>query len=203
MRHLFLVWLFSVVLAFAQEDVERILATGTLPQVQDLLAIGLELDEPLESGFYPLDMAVLNADPPCLYCLSKLAQNSIQQTQIVIHRLIWAAILNPSPEVIQALIDAGADIHARRDEKTALGRAVMNNTVEVVGTLLKAGADVNEQYDYGQTPLYIAASSNCLDVLAFLIERGADANTSYAFTESITETPLGMVLGSADSPIAW
>lgn len=203
MLRFLIIFLIFFTLGFAQEDIANILATGTLAQVQDLLATGLELNTPLESVFYPLDMAVLNADPavPLLLVRAGAELNPTDPNRYT--PLIWAALTNPNPEVIQALIDAGADIHARRDKKTALGRAVMNNTVEVVKILVEAGADVNEQYDYGQTPLYIAASSNCLDVLAFLIDVGAKANTSYTFTEDITETPLGMVLGSADSPIAW
>jgi ankyrin repeat protein len=57
-------------------------------------------------------------------------------------------------EVIQALIDGGADVNARDGElNTALTWAANEGKVDAVKTLIAGGADVNIQNKSGTTPL--------------------------------------------------
>jgi ankyrin repeat protein len=66
-------------------------------------------------------------------------------------------------EVVKILSEAGADVNAKYDGKTALhvavensdGRRSTSDIVEIVGALLEAGAGVNAKYD-GKTALYMA-----------------------------------------------
>lgn len=57
--------------------------------------------------------------------------------------LLYAAMNNPDPGVVNALIDGGADDVKDNNGRNALMLAARWNAPEVVKALLDAGADVN------------------------------------------------------------
>lgn len=63
------------------------------------------------------------------------------------------------PELIEALLNAGADVHARAFGKTALHFACKAGFVETTRLLLEAGADPNALDGDGLTPLWSALQS--------------------------------------------
>ena len=75
--------------------------------------------------------------------------------------LMWAAVHNPNPEEITALLKAGADVKARdQGGATALMIAVMiNQNPDVIRALVEAGADLEAPDKAGGTPLILAARS--------------------------------------------
>jgi len=100
-----------------------------------------------------------------------------------------AARSNPDPEVVRALLKAGADLHARSEESdfyrnTPLHYAGDNANPEVAAALLSAGADVNAlsaigrtSKARGRTPLHeAAANASKAAVIEFLVAAGADVN---------------------------
>jgi len=89
--------------------------------------------------------------------------------------------------VVDALIQAGADIHARDDRAgaSALHKACQGGSVAVAAALLKAGAGVNERVTAtGHSPLVEAAWFAWPDVVGLLLEHDAilDLPTHYGFT---------------------
>ena len=88
------------------------------------------------------------------------------------------------PAVITALVEAGADVHARDMWGfTPLHSAAENATPAAVQALVQAGADVNAPLRSfgrgldsrgGRTPLHFAASNPNPEVAAALLEAGAD-----------------------------
>ncbi|MDE2677982.1 MAG: ankyrin repeat domain-containing protein [Gemmatimonadota bacterium] len=86
------------------------------------------------------------------------------------------------PAVIAALVEGGADVHARdRSGNTPLHAAARNATLAAVRALVQAGVDVDapegESGRYsrgGPTPLHNAASNPNPLVAATLLEAGAD-----------------------------
>ena len=92
-----------------------------------------------------------------------------------------AAVANSNPEVVAALIAAGADVHARADlageyepDATPLyWAASANPDTRVLELLVQAGADVNAPGGSGRTPLHIAALRNPV-AFPMLLELGAD-----------------------------
>ena len=94
--------------------------------------------------------------------------------------LMLAAKNNTNPDVVKALLAAGADVNMR-DSKygvTALMAAAEDNTnPDVVKALLATVADVNARDEYGWTALMIAARNNTnSDVVKALLAAGADVN---------------------------
>ena len=81
------------------------------------------------------------------------------------------------PEVVQILLDVGADPNAKddSDRKTPLFSAVwFNRNSEVITSLLEAGADVHARDEDGRTPLHWAATHSTVGIVEILLDSGAD-----------------------------
>ena len=105
--------------------------------------------------------------------------------------LMWAAAEGHA-DVVQALIDAGADYRIRLASGfTPLLFAVREGRIDVVRVLLKAGADVNETIPVdagrrrgyggrlppaGASPLLLAVTNAHFELASDLLEAGADPN---------------------------
>ena len=83
-------------------------------------------------------------------------------------------------EVLQAIIDHGADVNATETyNRTALMSACETGHIEAIHVLLKAGSDTNIAVVKGQTCLMCAVDSNCNEeVLQAIIDHGADVNSA-------------------------
>jgi ankyrin repeat protein len=78
-------------------------------------------------------------------------------------------------DVIEALLDGGADVNAQtKDGYTALHVAAGRTSKEVVELLLDRGADVNARTKNGRTPLMMAER---LEIAELLLARGAKWGT--------------------------
>ncbi|MEW6736386.1 MAG: ankyrin repeat domain-containing protein [Acidobacteriota bacterium] len=103
--------------------------------------------------------------------------------------LTWAVLQNRI-DLLQALIEAGADINAKNtnnghisdhiQEKfpaTALIAAVIRGESGIVKALIEAGADLNgKDSKYGMTPLMYAVEEDQLEVVKLLVKSGAKVN---------------------------
>jgi ankyrin repeat protein len=118
--------------------------------------------------------------------------------------LMWAAA-NGQPEIVRALLAAGADLRARSQlthlmvnradpndiytavvgeipggRSTALLFAAAEGSVEIARLLLDAGADANDASPAGESALLVAVHSGHDECAAVLLERGADPSASGA-----------------------
>ena len=111
-----------------------------------------------------------NTSPECISYLAKLNGNVGQGNQYGTTPIMWAAMYNPNPQVIDALIAAGADINdpGHKDGYTPLHWAVRCNRSSLVAEhLITSGADINQKDKYDSTPLLWAiCNKNPKDVLA-------------------------------------
>jgi ankyrin repeat protein len=101
--------------------------------------------------------------------------------------LIKAASKGDS-EVVEALLDSGADINARDEQnQTALHQAASRDHTSIVKLLLERGADVNAKNLFGQTPLLAPVYRGSMDIVRTLLGAGADVD---ARSELSGQTPL-------------
>ena len=140
--------------------------------------------------FYPLhEAAMWNEDPAMIAALSTRSVTATTPAPFGVP-LALAARLNTNPEVIEALLAAGATVHLNRPRfgrrgPTPLYDAAGNanpRAAEIVGVLLEAGADVNGRdengKDTGYAPLYAAAMAQNVDAIERLLAAGADIDVT-------------------------
>ncbi|KAH7236545.1 hypothetical protein BKA59DRAFT_549235 [Fusarium tricinctum] len=83
--------------------------------------------------------------------------------------LVWAVIMGKT-EVVQRLIEAGADVNRKDYGRTPLHHASYYGYADIVGVLIVHGALINPTDHSRQTPLHLAASTGQLEVIRRLIE---------------------------------
>ena len=96
--------------------------------------------------------------------------------------LHMAVVQGCSIEVVQTIIDHGADVNAtNKEHKTALLIACVKKTkLAIINILLNAGSDLNIVDDtYGDTYLHMAIIHRCsVEVIQAIIDHGADLNAT-------------------------
>ena len=92
-----------------------------------------------------------------------------------------AVIGGGNPDVIAALLEAGADIEARTTYKfkelprvTPLHWAALLGNVDAIATLVEAGAYIEAKYECDRTAMRLAVRHNHVDAVGALAEAGAD-----------------------------
>ena len=99
-------------------------------------------------------------------------------------------------EIVQLLLDAGADMEARdfKHAATPLHFALLMDSPHILQSLLDAGADIEARNDDGLTPMHIVAGTASVDNVHALVDAGADIEAR----TNIGLTPL-MVAATLDS----
>lgn len=84
-------------------------------------------------------------------------------------------------EVVEILIDNGADIEAQseRTKDTPLSLACSGGRYEVVEILLRLGANKEHRNVSDYTPLSLAASGGYVNIIKLLLSYGAEINSRY------------------------
>lgn len=96
--------------------------------------------------------------------------------------LLCTAAMRGSLEIVQFLLDAGADVNLKDShDGTPLHHASGRGHVSVVRLLLEKGALVDTFDQYGDTPLYYAYDDGHWETAQVLLEHGADPNESMVF----------------------
>lgn len=90
--------------------------------------------------------------------------------------LLEYAVAGGDKNLVELIVDHGADLTATTRGFTPLMSAAWNGRVDLLRILAKNGADLNARDDYGRTALMLAVSHNKLPAVKFLIEKGADKN---------------------------
>jgi hypothetical protein len=90
--------------------------------------------------------------------------------------VIVGAVRSGSVEVVQFLVNEGADVNATCGDngESPLCEASSRGLATIVGVLLAAGAGPNQQTASGQTALMLAASQGHGDIVLHLLSAGAD-----------------------------
>ena len=142
-------------------------AALNLPELAEaLLALGADVTAPLKDDVEPISERLKRS-------LSDLERDPgwVRSGERPTHIAAWENAL----EVMEVLIAAGADIHAKSNwDLTALHFAAENNAQEVAAALIAEGADIHAKDFFGFTPLHSAVWGNAREVAAVLIAAGAN-----------------------------
>ncbi|RWO77977.1 MAG: c-type cytochrome [Mesorhizobium sp.] len=92
-------------------------------------------------------------------------------------------------DLIDLLLDGGANPNARRNREAVLHIAVRSGCLDCVKALVEAGADVNAKTKDGKTPLHMAELKGQREVAEYLLSHGVVLPTP---------APISMKLASAD-----
>ena len=153
---------------------------GNPEMVQALLKAGAEdsINMRNKYGSTPLDYAVVEHKNTAMAESLIRAGAHINCNNKHGPTLLHWAIKENQPDMVQALIDAGAtknSINQPIDGWTPLHLAARESNTEMVEALLKAGAkdSINMPIEHGWTPLHFAARNSNTEMVKALIEAGA------------------------------
>jgi len=128
---------------------------------------------------------------------------------------LCVAINYDEPEIVNLLIDAGANVNAivasiftddDRGWETILNLAIRCDEPEIVESLIKAGAEVNattisEGHFAGEPPLCVAINKGNLEIIQSLIDAGANVNATISEGRFAGQTPLCVAINKGDLEI--
>jgi ankyrin repeat protein len=164
--------------------------------VEKLLASRANPNTPTASGETPLMRCARTGSAAAVKSLlARKADVNAKDNEQGQTALMWA-VAQEHPAAAQALIEGGADIHARtKGGFTPLLFAARVGDVESAAVLLSRGVDVNEAGPGGMTPLVLASASGQEAFGIAILDKGADPNARdaigatalhYAMTKGIT-----------------
>ena len=158
---------------------DRAAENASLAVVETLLTAGADVDAAQQSGLTPLMTAARTGNADVVRALVAGGADvnaAVAETRST--ALMWA-VSEPHPEVIEVLLDAGADPAASTAKGfTPLMFAARNGDVEAARALIAAGVDVNAPSADGTHVLPFAIVSDRDAFALFLLEAGADADGS-------------------------
>jgi ankyrin repeat protein len=155
--------LFAALQRGAVGDVERLLKSGTSPNVVDA------------EGTPALMAATLFASADTVDLLLKHGADPNRADASGATALMWAV---PDVEKVRLLLAHGANVNARSaTERTPLlVAAAYPRTVDLLRLLLDRGADLRAKDRAGADALALAVRSADVEVVRFLVEKGLDPN---------------------------
>ncbi len=152
---------------------------GSVKIIEELLDMGANINSLNKNGITPLMTAVKNNKTIAVDYLLKRGADVNQKNTYNYSALNIAN----TPEIVELLIQVGADLESRLNGETPLIRAVHSGDIWIVNILLDAGAnidttvnDINSPYYNDFTPLMIAVNDGDYDMSVILIRRGANVN---------------------------
>lgn len=180
----------------------RAAANGRVNLMGILMAYNADLNKCGKNGRNPPLHAAVFGDEIAAVRLLVDAGADLELKAIEMHgestTALWQAADAGSAEILQMLIEAGADVStADEDQCSALFAATRKGEPAIVQMLVDAGAPVDAASDVGITPLQIAAGRGFLDVVSMLLKAGANVNHVNEYGEST----LYKAVFSGDHPL--
>jgi len=131
-------------------------------------------------------------NPSTLITLLKYApdlSSTFHKENLFIH----LGIMFDNIELIETLVDIGANINSAHNSASNLSRAIFNGNIKITELFLNKGCDPNGMSMDNGMPLILAAGNDDIRFLELLIQHGANVNNSnvYGLTALYTACNLG------------
>ena len=138
-----------------------------------LREIGADPQARLHQGRTPLHEASAAAEKGDLAGVKALLEEGASLTAK--NAALGIAAYGDDPNVVEALLAAGADVHARSGSgATPLHNASAFANIETMRMLIEAGADPSAKNKYGYSPMYGPVTRGYEEAIRLLVEAGAD-----------------------------
>lgn len=92
--------------------------------------------------------------------------------------------------LVRILLEAGAPLSPNDQREPTLHKAVRSGSIETVRLLVDAGADVNEQADFAEAPIHLAAEDDLVAIAELLIAHGANPLLRSSFDGTALDVAL-------------
>src|SRR5262245_39217058 len=149
--------------------------------VERLLKAGANPNAAQTSGLTPLMIAAKTGSSRVVRALVASGAHINAATVETKNTALMWAIAGCHPDVVRALIEAKADLHASTaNGLTPLLIAARNGDIEMAKTLIAAGVDVNETGTDGIHVMPFSIVTGQADFALFMLEQGADPNGAMA-----------------------
>ena len=159
-----------------------------LMMAKQLIIAGADVNAPSsETGVTPLILATSMADT-----LQEQTQKIYNSEQVDFSeqelKRFMLSQMTKAYEILQILIDAGADINQETPYGTPLMNAAKNEWNEpIIKKLLENAAKVNQKDRLGRTALFYAAAFNCNKNISLLMAAGGDLTVKDIDGKAYTE----------------
>jgi ankyrin repeat protein len=155
-----------------------------LVTAREALLHGADADARNDHGRTALMMAALAGNLKMTHLLLEKGANANALSEpFKATPVLWFAVTGNNPEIVQAVLDHGADLNFHRDGHglTALVSAVMRGKKEAAEVLISRGADVNDLFEINRrdggkmtfTPLMAASQADRPEMVDLLLTHGA------------------------------
>ncbi len=123
------------------------------------------------SDISPLMTAVNSGDVDGVKFFSKAGRSVIDKKNIGGATALHIASRNKNLEIVQILINSGADVNVQDNDKwTPLMRAAANSNPDITLELLKNGANADQKNSVGETAMIHSANSGCFSCLEAVLK---------------------------------
>ena len=152
--------------------------------VEALVRAGADVSKADNCGNAPLSVAA-NATIATMMIERGADVNAVNKRG---ESVLWRTALNGCDDVVEALVQAGADVN-KADQSGGAPLSVAANAT-IAKTLIERGAEVDAVDNRGETALWRAIHCQHLDVVEALVQAGADVNKA----DENGESPLAYAL---------